>query len=276
MLLGLLLATRSLMGQTPPEKIHEVKLPSGEMIEIMSDGTWKKKVVEKPVIDWVAIPAGSFTMGSPVQETDRNDDEAQVQVTLSACKMSRTEVTFAQYDLFCDATGREKPDDSGWGRGNRPVINVSWHDANAFAVWMGARLPTEAEWEYTCRAGSNSAFSTGTNITTLQANYNGTKPYGELDAGEYRRQTLPAGSFSPNAWGLHDLHGNVWEWCNDWYGPYASTPQVDPQGSEKGTGKVFRGGGWYSAGSLLRSARRYNLNPDFHYNFVGFRIVMAP
>lgn len=275
MMLGLLLITRSLMGQTSPQKIHEAKLPSGEIIEIMNDGTWKKKVETKPVLDWVTVPGGSFTMGSPAEEKERIEDETRVKVTLDAFKMSSKEITFAQYDLFCDATGRQKPEDGGWGRGERPVVNVSWHDANAFAAWMGGRLPTEAEWEYACRAGSTSAFHTGNQITTVQANYNGTKPYGDLAGSEYRRQTVPVGSFSANAWGLFDMHGNVWEWCSDWYGPYPANATSNPQGPETGSTKVFRGGGWYSGGTLLRSAKRNNLNPDYSYNFIGFRIVTS-
>jgi formylglycine-generating enzyme len=263
-----------LTAQNSPAVIHETTLPTGEVIEVLSDGTWKKKVIVKPAIDWVQIPAGSFKMGSPVTETDRTDDEQQVQVSLNGYKMSKHEVTFAQYDLFCEATGREKPDDNGWGRGNRPVINITWHDAAAFAAWMGGRLPTEAEWEYACRAGSHTTYNIGDVITTNQANFNGTKPNNGAESGEYRRQTMVVGSFAPNAWGLYDMHGNVWEWCSDWYGPYASTPQTNPQGPSKGAGKVFRGGGWYSGATVLRSARRYNLNPDFAYSFVGFRIVM--
>lgn len=264
-----------LFAQGGPRVIHEVSLPTGELIEILSDGTWKAKVTEKPSIEWVSIPAGHFLLGSPTKEHDRIEDERQVKVTLNGFKMSKYEVTYDQYDLFCEATGREKPDDNGWGRGNRPVINVDWHDATAFADWMGARLPTEAEWEYACRAGTTTPFNTGENLTTNQANYNGKKPYGDFPAGDYKRKTLPVGSFEPNTWGLYDMHGNVWEWCSDWYGPYPAKEQTNPQGSAEGTSRVFRGGGWYSAGMMCRSARRYNLNPDFSYNFIGFRLVMS-
>lgn len=273
MLISLFLM-QNLVAQHSPSVIHETTLPTGEVVEIMSDGTWKKKMIVKPVFEWVQIPAGSFMMGSPLTEPNRTDDEQQVKVSLSPFQMSKHEVTFAQYDLFCEATGREKPDDHGWGRGNRPVINITWYDAAAFAAWVGGRLPTEAEWEYACRAGSTAPFSHGNVITTKEANFDGTKPNNGAEAGEYRRQTLPVGSFAPNAWGLYDMHGNVWEWCSDWYGPYATTPQTNPQGPSKGAGKVFRGGGWYSGATVLRSARRYNLNPDFAYSFVGFRIVM--
>jgi formylglycine-generating enzyme len=273
LVLLLMVGIQVAMGQSGPRVIHEVKLPDGKMIQILDDGTWHEKIIQKPVIEWVKIPAGSFMMGSPANEAERLDDEKQYSVTLNSFKMSKYEVTFAQYDLFCAATGREKPDDNGWGRGNRPVVNVSWEDAKAFADWVGARLPTEAEWEYATRAGTTTTFSTGANLTTSQANYNGNNPYMDFPKGEYRHRTMPVGSFEPNAFGLYDMHGNVWEWCSDWYGPYPLKPSTDPKGPDTGTVRVFRGGGWYSAAMMCRSARRYNLNPDFSYNFLGIRLV---
>ena len=231
---------------------------------------------QKPEIEWAEIPAGTFIMGSPVDELNRKANEQQHEVSLSAFKMSKYEITFAQYDRFCEATGREKPDDEGWGRKNRPVIHVSWHDAVAFADWMGCRLPTEAEWEYACRAGTTTPFNTGDNLTTNQANYNGNFPYNNNVKGEFVSQTLTVGSFAPNAWGLYDMHGNVWEWCSDWYDEYPGTPQTNPTGPESGIFRVFRGGGWRNYAQLCRSAFRYNYFPEHNHFNIGFRLVDVP
>jgi sulfatase modifying factor 1 len=228
---------------------------------------------QKPTIEWVEIPAGTFTMGSPMTEKDREDDEIQHQVTLKAFKISMYEITFDQYDLYCKAKGVEKPDDGGWGRGNRPVIDVSWNDAKAFAEWIGCRLPTEAEWEYACRAGTTTPFNTGDTLTTSEANYNGNYPFIIIAPGLYEGKTLPVGSFPPNAWGLYDMHGNVWEWCSDWYGEYHPASQTNPKGPVSGSFVVRRGGSWYGAGRLCRSANRNFSDPMHRYNFIGFRIV---
>jgi formylglycine-generating enzyme len=227
----------------------------------------------KPLIEWANIPAGSFIMGSPETEPFRKADEIPHPVTLSAFKISRYEITFEQYDMFCEATKREKPKDEGWGRKKQPVINVSWDDAAAFAGWIGCRLPTEAEWEYACRAGTTTPFNTGENLTTAQANYNGNFPYNDSPKGEFRARTVPVGSFAPNAWGLYDMHGNLWEWCNDRYGDYPQTAQANPQGAEEGTFRVFRGGGWRNYAQLCRSAFRYKYFPDYRHFNIGFRIV---
>ena len=227
----------------------------------------------KPPSAWASIPAGTFTMGSPTSEVDRSLEETQHQVTLSAFKMSKYEVTFEQYDAFCDATSREKPSDEGWGRGKRPVINVSWNDATAFAEWMGCRLPTEAEWEYACRAGTTTPFSTGSNLTTSQANYNGNYPYNNNAKGEYRQKTLPVGSFTANAYGLFDMHGNVWEWCSDWYGDYSSGAQTNPKGAASGSLRVRRGGSWYADAGDCRSANRGINYPDYSDFSIGLRLV---
>ena len=239
----------------------------------------KLKLTEdgKPTIDWVSIPAGTFTMGSPASEEYRNDNETQHQVTLSAFKMSKYEVTFEQYDLFCEATSRSKADDEGWGRGKRPVINVSWDDAVAFASWMGCRLPTEAEWEYGCRAGTTTPFSTGENLTTSQANYNGNYPYLDYEKGEDRQKTMPVGNFAANAFGLFDMHGNVSEWCSDrcinWDDDYSKAAQTNPTGPTSGLNRRIRNGCWNDYALSCRSANRGYGSPDERYSFIGFRLA---
>jgi formylglycine-generating enzyme len=230
---------------------------------------------DKPIIDWAFIPAGTFTMGSPTNEVDRSNNETQHQVTLSAFMMSKYEVTFEQFDIFCDATGRKKPGDAGWGRDSHPVINVSWDDATAFAIWMGCRLPTEAEWEYAARAGTSTPFNTGDNLTSSQANYDGNNPYNENAKGEYRKKTLPVGSFAANEYGLFDMHGNVWEWCSDLYGAYSISPQTDPKGALHGKTRVRRGGGWNDYARRCRSAYRDNVTSAYLDYSIGIRLVKS-
>jgi formylglycine-generating enzyme len=227
----------------------------------------------KPEIQWVSIPAGTFNMGSPENEFGRETGEIQHSITISGFKMSKYEITFDQYDKFCDATGKQKPDDAGWGRGNRPVINVTWNDAKAFAEWMGYRLPTEAEWEYACRAGTTAPFATGENLTTDDANYDGKYPYHNFKQGESRQKTLPVGSLKVNAWGLYDMHGNVWEWCNDYMAKYTADPQTDPKGPTTGYLHVGRGGSWKNVAQRCRSAYRYGRPATHKSDALGFRLV---
>ena len=212
-------------------------------------------------IDWALIPAGSFLMGSNLKEINRVSDETQHRVTLSGFKMSKYEVTFEQYDAFCEATNREQPPDEGWGRGQRPVINVSWDDATDFATWMGCRLPTEAEWEYACRAGSTSSFNTGKSLSTNQAKIEG-------------NETNEVGSFAANSWGLFDMHGNVSEWCSDWYGAYPITAQTNPKGPKTGIYRVSRGGSWSPDAIDCRTAARNHDKPDNRFSIFGFRLVL--
>lgn len=227
----------------------------------------------KPIIEWINIPGGTFIMGSPLSEQSRRADETQHQVTLTAFKMSKYLITFEQYDAFCDSNNLRKPDDMGYGRGKRPVINVSWIDANDFAIWMVCRLPSEAEWEYACRAGTTTPFYTGHNLTTSQANYNGNYPYNLNPKGIYREKTMPVGSYPPNAFGLYDMHGNVSEWCSDWDGAYSLSPQVNPKGPNSGTQKVNRGGDWANDARDCRSAARAFSYQDSYIDITGFRLI---
>ncbi|MEY3323162.1 MAG: hypothetical protein RLZZ417_2745 [Bacteroidota bacterium] len=232
-----------------------------------------KELVRKKIA-FVSIPGGQFLMGSPVSEPERELDESQHFVQVSPFKMSKYEITFDQYDAFCEATGKIKPDDEDWGRGNRPVINVNWFDANEFAAWVGCRLPTEAEWEYACRAGTTTPFYLGKNITTDQVNYNGNRPYNKNPKGENRQRTLPVGYFEPNSWGLYDMHGNVAEWCSDWYLQKAEDENNDSTYMQDSTDKNLRGGSWCLPGSINRSAKRDKDLPYFGYSSVGFRLIL--
>ena len=167
----------------------------------------------------------------------------------------------------------ESTDPAVWG----PVPtsnNTTWNGVEIVADSNGYRLPTEAQWGYACRAGTMTPFSTGNIITTAQANYNGNYPYGNNPTGIYRERTTPVGSFAPNAWGLYDMHGNVFEWCWDWYGTYPSVAETDPIGPASGTSRVRRGGAWDYYGQYLRSDYRNASYPAGRYLLVGFRVAL--
>jgi len=234
--------------------------------------------------EMVMLPEGFFLMGSPFGETGRSDDEGpQHKVTIGTpFVIGKTEVTFAEYDNFAASTGREQPnDDFSRGRGNSPVINVTWYDARAYCRWLGEqtgetyRLPSEAEWEYAARAGTTTPFSFGETITTDQANYNGNYPFGNQKDGIYRVEPLPVGSLPANAWGLHEMHGNVSEWVEDWYQSSYKGAPVDGRAwfSLFGNERVLRGGSWYSAASNVRAASRASDEPEIQGNMRGFRCV---
>ena len=254
------------------DKSTSPKVPTYNMPQSNEPTKPTKPKKPRPSVEWSYIPSGSFIMGSSIYEANRLPDENQHQVILSAFKMSKNEVTFEQYDAFCEATRREKPSDEGWGRGRLPVINVSWNDARAFASWMGCRLPTQAEWEYACRAGTTTPFYTGYNITTSQANFNGKQPYIGNTSGIFRKKTTEVGSFAPNPWGLYDMHGNVWEWCSDWYGELPTETQTNPKGPVNGRYRVYCGGGWRSDADRCRSAIRDSNGPEYLY-YIGIRLV---
>ena len=240
----------------------------------------------------VALPAGTFLMGSPETEPERGSDESpQREVTISAFAMSQTEITFEQYDAFADATKRKKPDDSGWGRGQRPVINVSWNDAKVYTAWLSEqtgqnyRLPSEAEWEYAARAGTQTPFSTGDCIHTNLANYDGkdSNSFGSkyYDCGAktdtYLGKTTVVGELAPNPWGLYAMHGNVWEWVEDCYkDSYDGAPSDGSARQEaECVTRVLRGGGWFSSPDNTRSAVRIRYFPDVATDDAGFRIARA-
>lgn len=241
----------------------------------------------------VVIPAGKFLMGSPANEAGRNDWEGpQHWVTVRRFALGQTEVTFDDYDRFARATGRPLPFDHHWGRGSRPVINVSWRDAHDYAEWLAEqtgeeyRLPSEAEWEYAARAGTTTPFSTGSCISTEQANFNNTSKVAyagcPAQSGPYLARTQPAGSYPSNAFGLYDMHGNVGEWLQDcWYKTYVGAPSDGTGwlGLDAKCGRVARGGSWGTYPAGLRSASRFGSSghPDGGgpSAFNGFRVARS-
>ncbi len=249
----------------------------------------------------VYIPAGEFMMGSPSNDKDSNDwERPQHQAKISkGFWMGVYEITVGHFQRFVDDTGyktdAEKegwasaPDGNSWGKVNganwknpgfsqtdtHPVVNVSWNDAISFCEWMSRkenktyRLPTEAEWEYACRAGSTTRFCFGDSDSGLDDYV----WYGYDKSG---KQTHPVGQKKPNGFGLYDIHGNVWEWCQDWYGEsyYSNSPEVDPQGPSSGESHVLRGGSWLSSPRFCRSANRGRNMPDARLYHSGFRVVL--
>lgn len=163
---------------------------------------------------------------------------------------------------------------------DRPVERVSWEDAQAFIAKVNGLkpelnlcLPTEAQWEYACRAGTATSFSFGENITPEQVNYNGNNPYHNGKKGQFREETVAVRSLPANPWGLYEMHGNVDEWCNDWYGTFRSEAVSDPVGPEAGEGCVLRGGSWFYGGEYCRSAVRHRSDSGLRFNSFGFRLA---
>ena len=289
-----------------------------------------------PAGEFVLIPAGTFTMGSPIYEPYRGDDETQHTVTLTTpFYMFTTEVTNQQYaelaqwaynNGYCTATTaslqdaldgstQELLDPDGYceisfsgstftvdsGKEEHPVLEVTWYGAAAYCDWLslrdglpraydhstwrcngnapydasGYRLPTEAEWEYACRAGTETPFNTGDCLDArTEANYNGSYPYYRCPPGQNVGWTVPVGSYPANTFGLYDMHGNLWEWCNDLYGFYEGD-ETDPVGHDLGDSRVRRGGLWNYYAYACRSAARYDYGPDISASTLGFRPVRS-
>ncbi len=232
----------------------------------------------------VLIPAGEFSMGSPDSEADRGLGEGpqhQVRITkpfyLGAC-----EVTQGEYESVMGRNPSRFKLVLGQDTARFPVEQVSWHDALEFCRHLSEadgrsyRLPTEAEWEYACRAGTTTPFSFGDVLDGHEANCDGNEPYCAEGKGPYLRRPTPVGSYAANAFGLHDMHGNVYEWCADWYDAnyYASSPCEDPQGPESGEYRVTRGGCWFLSARLCRSAYRRECPAQAQYSFLGFRVAL--
>ena len=217
-------------------------------------------------LEMVLIPAGKFKMGSPASEKNRDDDETQHEVTLTKpFYIGKYEVTQEQWEALMG----DNPSISAKGA-KYPVTGVSWEDCQEFIKKLNAstkggyRLPYEAELEYACRAGTSTAYSYGDSLTKSDANIGG-------------ESTKAVGSYKPNAFGLYDLHGNVWEWCEDWKADYPKGAVTDPKGPAKGEGRVLRGGSVNSYVSNARSSARSDLTPtNRSYGVHGFRLVRTP
>ena len=226
----------------------------------------------------VMIPAGEFRMGSPPSERPLR------RVDVGAFALGVREVTFDEWGACVRGGGCNgyRPDDEDWGRGARPVINVNWRDAQAYVSWLSTetgatyRLPSESEWEYAARAGTTTPYHTGATISTDQANYDGNNVYGSGRRGTDRRRTTPVGAFAPNAFGLYDVHGNVWEWVDDcWHDSYRGAPSDGTAwmvGGDCGR-RVLRGGSWSNDPRHLRSASRSRSIIGFRSIGTGFRVA---
>lgn len=231
---------------------------------------------QPPAPDMVRVPAGAFRMGSPDAEAGHEDNEYPVRevVIRRPFLLGRYPVTFTDWDAFAASAGRSRVADEGWGRGTRPVVNVTWQDAQAYAAWLRQRtgrrfrLPSEAEWEYAARAGTLSAYHWGDVADRSRAQF-----FDEAAAAP--SGTAPVGSFPPNALGAHDMLGNVWEWVEDcWNEFYVGAPC---DGSAWTTGdcgrRVLRGGSWQDVARQIRCASRNRNGVDFCCNDYGFRIA---
>jgi len=232
----------------------------------------------------LVVPPGRFMMGSPeTEESHLDPEEPQHLVTFAQpFAVGAFAVTFDEWDA-CVADGGcdgYRPSDQGWGRGRRPVINVSWHDAKAYVEWLSRktgktyRLLSEAEREYTARAGTATPFWWGSSISTEQANYDGNLVYGGGPKGEYRQRTLPVESFQPNPWGLYQVHGNVLEWTEDCSNNDYNGAPSDGSAWTRGdcSRRVLRGGSWYFSPDFARSAFRVRLYSANRTNTQGFRV----
>jgi len=259
-------------------------------------------------MDLVYIPPGEFMMGSTDSEISEALYEAKNANKISAREwfsieapkhkvnitngfwMGKFEITQKQWELIM---GNNPSDYKDCGGGECPVEQVSWYDVQAFLKKLNAndsqyiyRLPTEAEWEYACRAGTTTTFAFGNTLSSKQARFDGRFPWSGAEKGDFTKKTASVGSFQPNAWGLYDMHGNVWEWVEDWYGQYTEDELTNPTGPKSGEYKVIRGGSWVNFAALVRSAIRAGIKPDFREanGFanplkrlnIGFRVVAIP
>ena len=236
-------------------------------------------------IEMVVINPGAGKLGSPVFEKKRARNENPYRDTYInyQFEVSKYEVTFDQWDKCVRDGGcsGHKPDDKGWGRGNRPVINVSFNDAQNFVSWLSRktgqnyRLLSEEEWEYVARAGQESPFGNGFDLSAQTANFDGKAPYGSGAPGPYLRKTTPVGQYQPNAFGVYDMHGNVYEWVEDCWSPTHEGARGDGSARKDGDCKfrVMKGGSWVTHGYQARTAARIRYVTDYRYDDYGIRIA---
>ncbi len=239
----------------------------------------KNRFVNKQGMKFVYIPPGTFFMGSPETEEGRKKDEMRHRVTLTkSFYLQTTEVTQGQWQTVM---GNNPSRFQGCGK-DCPVENVSWEDTQKFIDRLNAidtanvyRLPTEAEWEYACRAGTTSRYSWGDRPDCSMANY-GNSPLSRECEHIAPGKTSPVARYQKNPWGLYDMHGNVWEWCSDWYGTYERSSLINPKGPAEGKGRTLRGGAYFDPVASSRSANRCWDPPDYRVMDIGFRLVCQP
>jgi sulfatase modifying factor 1 len=263
-------------SEAPPAVAAQSAAPAMmDQVGTPSDGFWSGDSGEATDlgIKWIRVEGGKFKMGN--NNGLSPDESPEHEVTLNGFFISATEVTFDQYDRFCIAANRPKPNDNGWGRGAMPVINVDWNDAYEYCQWASKmtgtaiRLPTEAEWEFAARGGRKSrgfTFSGGNQLDDVGW-------YSE-DSGN---RSHPVAGKMPNELGIHDMTGNVWEWCADWYSDeyYSVEPIQNPQGPVSGQYHVLRGGSWISSAAYNHVTTRSSLRSDYISASNGFRVAKS-
>jgi formylglycine-generating enzyme required for sulfatase activity len=268
-------AWKSLLAKYPSAGNLQVGDINGLKFKIAYEG------IENSIgMKFVRIPPGTFMLGSPPDEPGHTFNEKQHQVTLTKeFYMQTTEVTQGQWKKVMGSN----PSQFNKCGDDCPVEKVSWNDVQDFIHKLNQRegsgiyrLPTEAEWEYAARAGTKTPFAFGRCLSTDQANFDGNYPFPKCANGEFRKKTVSVGSFSPNSWGLYDMHGNVWEWCLDWYKSYPPGSETDPTGPPKGSSRLHRGGSWFSGAGPCRSANRNFSSPEARNFDLGFRLVLNP
>ena len=289
-------------AKTPPAESWRILRWSSRQL------AYREPLAAGVTLTMLRIPAGSFWMGAPEGEAESSAQERPVhRVTLGEFLLGQTPITQAQWRAVAQWERQEHEDGALWPpkldpdpvakqkrrdlfrfRGDqRPVVNVSWRQAMAFCQRLRLRtgknytLPSEAQWEYACRAGTTTPFHFGATISTNLANYDGSEAYGDGPKGDNRQQTTDVGIFPANAWGLHDMHGNVWEWCADhWHNNYEGAPEDGrpwlDESADEHQSRLLRGGSWSGLPLFCRSAYRSRNHPDFRDFDWGFRVCCLP